>query len=724
MAFDPAQPFVLLDDAVSGRARLYTGVEAVVRADTPAEVRPALAALRALGGERAGFIGYEAGTALMPIDASARPDDWHTQVSRLIAARTGELTGVLHHPQIGPIDVIYGDSEYGLAHIVAKHPDVIPRLPLLVPTLSITHSSANRVRLGGQGYVAVIRLDLDARPKRWLLTAFATNSPASTEDGRVDANSRDGSPGLGRAQNIVDVRLTDNGKGLPLLWFARFARVETLNSAAIEAMLDRGPAWFGPVEPLIDRVEYDAMLARIGALIAAGDIYQANATFAATVATRGHPLALFRRLRAAQRAPYGALIHIGDDWLLSLSPELFFELDGRKLTTRPMKGTAPRGPDAASDEAAARALAADPKARAENLMIVDLLRNDLSRVAVPGSVAVPALFAVERYPTVLQMTSTVTATARGEADAVDALGALFPCGSVTGAPKHRAMQVIAEVEGGPRGVYTGTIGAIGANGDARFNVAIRTLTMRRDGAGATLGLGGGIVADSEADAEWAEALAKGAFLARRAGPADAIETLRFIMGEGIAHRARHLARLAASAAFRGSTLDPVAVEAALDGATRELRADARLRLLVAASGAVAVQASPLPPPPAEPVTVALAALPVSPDDWRLRHKTTDRAFYDEARRASGAFEVVFIRPDGRVTEGSFTSVFVRRADGLLLTPPLADGLLPGILRAHLLDTGAAVEAALTVADLAGEFMIGNALRGLLRARLQDAAPTP
>ena len=574
MAFDPTLPFVLLDDAQAGRATLFTDVAATVRADTLAEGRPAIAALRDLGGDRAGFLSFEAGYAL---DASLPP-----------------------RPTLGP-----------------------------------------------------------------------------------------------------------------LLWFCRFERVETLDGAAIDVLLDVGPAAIGTLHLAIERGVYDDMVARTADYIAAGDIYQANATFAAHVATRGHPLALFRRLRAAQRAPYGALVHTGSDWLLSLSPELFFDLAGRTLTTRPMKGTAPRGPTAALDDAAATALAADPKNRAENLMIVDLLRNDLSRVAVPGSVRVPALFEVERYPTVLQMTSTVTATARPETDAVDVLTALFPCGSVTGAPKLRAMQIIAEVEAGPRGVYTGSIGALRADGDAHFNVAIRTLTMAAGGA--RLGLGGGIVADSTADAEWTEALAKAAFLARMPRAVDLIETMRCDAGQ-LAHRDLHLARLAASAAFLDVRFDAATVNPLLDTASRDLEGAHRIRLLVAASGAVAVQVSPLPLPPPEAVTVALVAVPVAETDWRLRHKTSDRAFYDDSRRAAGTFEVVFVRPDGAITEGSFTNVFVARG-GVWVTPPLTSGLLPGVLRQRLIAVGHAVEGQLFAADLAGGFAIGSALRGLIAARL-------
>ena len=502
------------------------------------------------------------------------------------------------------------------------------------------------------------------------------------------------------------------GDGLPLLWFGRFARQQQLDGDGVAALLGDRRATVGAAMPVIAESEHAAMLAELAALIAAGDIYQANATFAATVATGGHPLAIYWQLRATQRAPHGALIHTGEAWILSFSPELFFTLGGGCLIARPMKGTAPRGGSLAADVAAAAALAADPKNRAENLMIVDLIRNDLARVAVPGSVAVPALFAVERYPTVLQMTSTVTAAAAPGVTPVDVLTALFPCGSVTGAPKIAAMAAIAAIEPGPRGLYTGSIGYIDG-ADASFNVAIRTLVMTAGTA--RIGLGSGIVADSEAASEWAECLAKAAFLKRIARPADLIETMYADSG-GIRHLERHLARLAASAAYLGYAHDAAAVRAMLVQATAQLTAPRRLRLLHGASGACAVQSSPLPPSPGAPVPVAVVTLPVSAADWRLRHKTTDRGFYDDARRASGAFEAVFADPGGQLTEGSFTNVFVERG-GRLLTPPLAAGLLPGVLRAALIDAGRAVEAVLGPDDLAGGFLIGNSLRGLLRARL-------
>lgn len=495
--------------------------------------------------------------------------------------------------------------------------------------------------------------------------------------------------------------------GEPLLWFGRF-QSETKVDA--EALLDDGPALIGVVSPGLGEAAYAEKLTRVQELITAGDIYQANLTFNAAVSVGGHPLHLYKRLRAGARAPYGALVFTGSLWTLSFSPELFFRLEGRKLLARPMKGTSARGFDAADDARRAETLRNDPKNRAENLMITDLLRNDLSRVG--DNVQVPALFAIETYPTVLQMTSTITAEAHSNVTAADVLARLFPCGSVTGAPKIRAMQVIADVEKAPRGVYTGSIGAISANGDAVFNVAIRTLVLK-PGQEARLGLGSGVVADSDAVSEWAECLQKSAFLARKPPP-DCIETMSVEAGT-VPDLALHLARLARTAAFLGSKNDRKQLETSIP-AMIPSGFSGRLRLLLAPSGVTAVQLSPPPAMPDDMVSVALAPLPVGEDDWRLRHKTTDRGFYDAARAASGAFEVVFVRPDGQLTEGSFTNVFVERC-GVLLTPPLSAGLLPGILRQTLLAEGRAREAALTVADLADGFLLGNALRGLMPARL-------
>jgi len=505
--------------------------------------------------------------------------------------------------------------------------------------------------------------------------------------------------------------------GAPLLWFGLFDRAESLSADALAmALPDPDGAWAGRPRPRIARADYDAALDRVLGYIAAGDIYQANLSFRADVPVAGHPLALYARMRDAAGAGWGGIVHDGAGWLLSFSPESFFRIDGRRIVARPMKGTAPRGRTPAEDAAHAARLAGDPKERAENLMIVDLIRNDLSRVAVAGSVRVPELFAVETYPTIQQMVSSVEADLAPGRDAIDVIEALFPCGSITGAPKIRAMEIIAEVEADPRGVYTGSVGRIAPDGSAAFNVAIRTLALNPGATSATIGLGSAVVADSTAPGEWAECLAKGAFVSSGQRSFDLIETFAFDPRTGFFDLEGHLARMKESAEALGFVFDRHAARNELHAATFRLAEPSRVRLLLSPTGAVAIECRRQLPAPDGPVTVAVVALPVDPDDFRLRHKTTDRAFYDDARRAAGTFEVVFVRPDGFLTEGSFTSLFVER-DGILLTPPLGDGLLPGILRRNLLDGGLAIERRLSVEDLADGFVIGNAARGLIPATL-------
>ncbi|MDP5280454.1 aminodeoxychorismate synthase component I [Sphingomonas sp. DG1-23] len=510
----------------------------------------------------------------------------------------------------------------------------------------------------------------------------------------------------------IEPKLAHLTASAPLLWFGLFDGYREIDPMAL--LPDPAGAWAGAPRPMVERGVYAERFAYVAECIEAGDIYQANLTFRAEVATLGSPAAVYALLRDRAAAGYGALIATGAEWLLSFSPELFFALEAGTLSARPMKGTALRDADPARDAANAAELRADPKQRAENLMIVDLLRNDLSRVARPGSVAVPRLFHVEHYPTVHQMVSEITAELASERDAVDALAALFPCGSITGAPKLRAMEIIAETEDAPRGVYTGAIGRLDANGDAMFNVAIRTLTMAGGDSIAVLGLGSGVVADSDPEQEWQECLAKGAFVTAGERPFDLIETMRFDPLDGMPHLERHLSRMKDSAAMFGFAFDRHSVRNELQAATFRLRAASRVRLLLAPSGAIAIGISPLPDPPEQPVRVALRPLEVAPDDFRLRHKTSRRGFYDRARAGTDAWEVVFTDRDGFLTEGSFTNVFVER-DGKLLTPPLARGLLPGVLRAELIATGAAVEHDLRPEDLAGGFRLGNALRGLVSA---------
>jgi para-aminobenzoate synthetase/4-amino-4-deoxychorismate lyase len=498
----------------------------------------------------------------------------------------------------------------------------------------------------------------------------------------------------------------------PLLWFGVFDAAETVDLG--DHLPDPAGAWVGSVAPDIAASDYATRCADILDLIAAGDIYQANLTFGATVPVVGDPLALYAAIRPRAAAGHGAVVWTGTDWLLSFSPELFFTVEGGRITARPMKGTATRDPDPARDRAAADALATDPKQRAENLMIVDLMRNDLSRVAKPGSVRVPERFVVETYPSIHQLISSVTAKLVPDKDAVDALAALFPCGSITGAPKRRAMQAIDAVEGRARGIYTGSIGWIDGTGDASFNVAIRTLHLPAGASHATLGLGSGVVADSVADAEWRECLAKARFLDVPTARFDLIETMAFDPHSGIPLLERHLARLTDSARALGFVFDRHATRNELQAATFRLRIPSRVRLLLSRSGAIAVDVTPLPTAPAGPVDVALAPLPLDTRDLRLAHKTSDRRFWPAP--PAGCFETIFLNDRGELTEGSFTSIFV---DGgaQLLTPPLDHGLLPGVLRGELIARGEAVEMPLAPADLAQGFYIGNAVRGLIRARL-------
>jgi para-aminobenzoate synthetase / 4-amino-4-deoxychorismate lyase len=518
------------------------------------------------------------------------------------------------------------------------------------------------------------------------------------------------------ASAAFEPKLAARDTASTLLWFGVFDGYEEIAAEAVTDWLpDPDGAWAAAPVPNIRFDDYAAAFEKVQAYIAAGDIYQANLTFQNTIAFAGHPLSLYANIRRRAKAGYGGVVWTGTDWVLSFSPELFFALHNGKVTTKPMKGTAKRCPDPAADMAAGLALQNDPKQRAENLMIVDLLRNDVSRVAVPGSVAVPKLFALESYPTVHQMVSTVTAEVTAGVDGVDVIAALFPCGSITGAPKIRAMEIVAEVEQEQRGLYTGSIGRMDPDGHCAFNVAIRTLHIEQGASRATLGLGGGLVADSQLHGEWEECLAKGAFV-NDTRQFDLIETMRFHPEEGIFLLERHLSRMKDSARTLGFEFDRHAARNDLQAATFLLTGAHKIRLLLSRLGHITIEIAPLPPMTDAAIGVRCVPLSVEAHDFRLRHKTTDRAFYDQARIKAGCSEVVFTDHDGYLTEGSFTNVFVRR-DGVLLTPPLSRGLLPGVLREELIETGIAVEAKLTPDDLKEAFFVGNAVRGLIPAVL-------
>ncbi len=536
--------------------------------------------------------------------------------------------------------------------------------------------------------------------------------------------------GLALEPKLAALAAPRSGAAGPLVWFGVFDGYRELAADEVPTWLAEqatGSAQIGPLDPTLSPGGYAQNFAALQERIAAGDIYQANLTFALAGAYRGDPLALYAAARPAAGAGYGGVLFDGSHWLLSFSPELFFAECGGAARVKPMKGTRARGRDGAEDAALKAELQTSEKDRAENLMIVDLLRNDLSRVAVAGTVKVEDAFAVETYPTVHQMVTTVHAQLAAGIGAADMLRALFPCGSITGAPKIRAMELIDQTERDARGPYCGTIGRIDPDGpdgtsSAAFNVAIRTLRLtpqENQRGSAVLGVGSAIVADSEVLTEWRECLVKGGFLRLAAGGADLIETMRFTPDEGIALLELHLGRIAASAAELGFAFDRHAVRNAIQALCFEADAPAKLRLLASRSGAYCLELSALPPLISEPVACAVLPLPVDPGDWRLRHKSTDRHFYEAAlaaAQAAGAGEALLLRDDGLVTEGSFTSLFVKR-DGKLLTPPAALGLLPGVLRRSLLESGRAIEAKVTLDDLAGGFLLGNALRGLFAGRL-------
>lgn len=510
--------------------------------------------------------------------------------------------------------------------------------------------------------------------------------------------------------------------GTPLLWMGLYHEPQQLSAAEVDMWLAgiAGPAGRAvDIQPRLDLTRYQTAFDTVKALIAAGDTYQVNLTFKADFTLEGDAIALYRDLVRKQPVAYGALIATETHTILSRSPELFVANRAGALSARPMKGTMPRGRTLAEDEAGRLALAHDEKNRAENLMIVDLLRNDLGRIAEIGSVKVTDLFTVETYRTLHTMTSGIGATLKPGLGPSHILANLFPCGSITGAPKLRAMEIIDTVEPDPRGVYTGSIGYIAPNGDLTLNVAIRTAVIDNFGKG-EIGIGGGIVADSLVADEYQEALLKMAFFADPAAPVCLIETLLWEPGRGYYLLDRHLARMEDSARYFRLRFAGLDANAMLTESAKTFTVTMRVRLTLHETDGLAVTAVPLPPNP-EIFRFAIAPERLDSSSLWLAHKTTNRAFYDEPRQrahaAIGVDEVIFLNENNELTEGSITNLFVER-DGILLTPPLSAGLLPGTLRAELLDSAKALEHTLSLEDLASAeaIFLGNSVRGLLRAQ--------
>ena len=497
------------------------------------------------------------------------------------------------------------------------------------------------------------------------------------------------------AAPAFDPAFVVNGRtSLPLAWFGIFAAPVTHtpalpNVAASQWIPDTGVA------------AHAAAVEDIRAAIGRGEVYQVNHTIRLRSLESVDPLALYDRMREAQPDGYCAFIGTGRHCIASASPELFFHRRGDTITTQPMKGTARRGRWVEEDDAAARALAESEKERAENVMIVDLLRNDLGRIARPGTVRVPRLFDVERHPTVLQMTSTIEAELEPGTTLGQIFGALFPCGSVTGAPKIAAMKKIAALERSPRGAYCGTLGWLAPSGESTFSVAIRTASVDREDGIATYGVGGGITWDSEASAEFEEVRAKCAVVTTAMPRFELLETMR-LTRDGYVRHDRHVARLIQSARYFGIPADARRIERALDAhAGDATEFPRRVRLLVAPDGTPRVEDRALldHDPAAPPQTVALATSPVSSADRFLFHKTTHRVVYERHRAEHPhAFDVLLWNERDELTEFTIGNV-VLRIDGIDWTPPRQCGLLAGTFRAELLDQGAIRERPLHLADL-------------------------
>lgn len=561
-------------------------------------------------------------------------------------------------------------------------------------------------------------------------------------------------PAVGRSQ--ANAPRADGAVSLGHVWI--FAQARWLTQSEADAWLmgtdvpTPGPAGCLRGDAALTASAYADQLQQIHNAIADGEVYQINFTFPIDVTVYGDPAQAFLNLAKAQPTAHAVYIDMPERQALSLSPELFFSVEQERITVRPMKGTAPRGADAAADRGQVAQLRTSEKNRAENLMIVDLLRNDLGRVAEPGSVVVDTLFEIETYPTVHQMTSTVSARLHKK-NLADLIRGLFPCGSVTGAPKVAAMQKIRHWEVASRGLYTGSIGW--ASGDRiRANVAIRTLMLdppttvspkasikARRG---VLGVGSGIVWDSNPAEEYAECLLKSAFLVKPDPGFTLFETLRLELPadelattlplvEIYPHVRRHVTRLSDSAYALGFDFDAAAFEACLWRIKREVRQKLpasettrffRVRVDLSHVGRLTTAWAPLPPIAAR-VGLIWSDVRLSGDDPLLRHKTSMRQVYDDAIEQAAvqqAFDSLFCNENGEVCEGARSNVFVREGNRLL-TPPLRCGLLPGVLRGVLLDSGEACESILTMADIKaasreGRLRVGNALRGLIPAYLK------
>ena len=511
----------------------------------------------------------------------------------------------------------------------------------------------------------------------------------------------------------------DRSSPLPLAWLGVYDVPEDIPRSLLRSV--SVPPVAIPSTPVFspDRPSYTQRIERIQRYIADGDTYQVNFTGRFDLPFTGDPVEWYFDLRRRQHVPYGALLDLGDAQILSFSPELFFRIHNGTIITKPMKGTSRRGRTTEEDAILSETLLRSEKERSENLMIVDLLRNDLGRICEPGSVEVPRMYDIERYDTVLQMTSTVSGKVRTGVTMEELFRALFPCGSVTGAPKIRTMQIIRELESGPRGIYCGSIGYIAPHDEMAFNVAIRTVTVHSGRA--SMGVGSGIVHDSDAQKEYEECQVKARFLLDATPVFQLIETMlwdnEFVLLE------RHLRRLKDSAEYFSFRYDRETVLRTLNEITPQLSGGTqiRVRLLLSSDGSVTVTTGELTAPTSAP-TVRIAPVQTDGQDRFLFHKTTHRELYDEYRSQAvqeNIADYLFTNTNGELTEGTITNLFIE-VNGRFFTPPLSCGVLPGVFRAEILaNDGRATERILTIDDLrsADAIYLCNSLRGWRKVTL-------
>jgi para-aminobenzoate synthetase/4-amino-4-deoxychorismate lyase len=515
------------------------------------------------------------------------------------------------------------------------------------------------------------------------------------------------------AASAFDSALVHHPSGsLPLAAFAIFDQAEETSPGKMSEPLSE------PLDlaPVIDESDFFESIRQIKAYLRSGDSYQVNFTHQLKGNTTASPPSIFSFLCRAQPSPYSAFIETSDYAICSVSPELFFELDGASVRTEPMKGTRPRGRFPKEDAGFRSDLVESEKDRAENLMIVDMVRNDLGKIAVAGSVCAEELFSIKRFPTVWQQVSSISA--KTDASLGELFSALFPCASVTGAPKARAMGIIRELETEARGVYTGAIGLVKPGRRGRFSVAIRTLTLDKHNDIANYGVGGGIVWDSDPGEEWQESLTKAKILSFDRQSFRLLETMLYEPMSGVFLLNLHLDRLEASAHYFGFDIDVDSIRTQL--CSLQLLRRAKLRLLLDSDGDYELEEHPLSE--VKPmVMLKFASRPVNSHDIFLFHKTTRRDVYDEARNdVDHCDDVILWNEKNELTETTIANLFLE-IDGELVTPPVECGLLAGTYRRYMLEKGRVKEAVVRKSDLvnASKIYVANSMRGLREARLVE-----